>query len=399
MLGRPITLPPMRILHVTVSLDPHRGGPPTVVTRLAPAQALLGHDVHILCHHDPDAAERADRMLAGIPGIDRVRIHQVPRERGPVGRFNAANARAALRTLLPSLDILHLHEIWARIVPAGAAAAREARLPYLVAVHNNLSPPYIHQKGLKKKIGLALGYRAVLERAAAIHVLTSAEAHAVEGMRLGVPLEIIPNGIFREEIEPLPPRGAFRAAHSEIGDDPYILFLSRLHRNKGLDRLADAFAQVVATRPETRLVVAGPDEGARDDFIARVGRLGIQARVHLVGPLYGKDKLAAYADAAVFCLPSRAEGFSMSIIEALATSLPVVISETCNFPEVAGASAGIVVPLETGAITRALLRVLADPAERVAMGARGRELALSRYTWPAIAARSIDAYSRYVRRP
>jgi glycosyltransferase involved in cell wall biosynthesis len=392
--------PPLRILHVTVALDPDRGGPPAVVARLAAAQAALGHQVHVLGHESPGAEERRRRMLAEVPGIERVRIHSAGPQRDPFREFIGAAARREVARLLPGVDILHLHEVWAPIVRVAAAEARRAGVPYVIAPHNSLSPPYIHQKRLKKAVAMRLGYRRMLRGAAAIHVLTRAESHAVEHLGLRTPRAIIPNGIFREEVEPLPPPGTFRAAHPELGHGPYILFLARLHPNKGLGLLAEAFALAVSREPlavDAHLVVAGPDGGARADFESDIVRLGIADRVHLVGPLYGHDKAAAYADAAAFCLPSRLEGFSMSVLEALAAGAPVVISITCNFPEVAEARAGLVVPLDARSLADAIGRILADPAEAKAMGARGRAMVLARYTWPVIAQRSIDLYARCVR--
>jgi hypothetical protein len=66
----------MNILHVVTSLDPAQGGPPAVVTRLAAAQAALGHQVSILAYADPAAAERTTKSVAPIPGFDRVKVHR-----------------------------------------------------------------------------------------------------------------------------------------------------------------------------------------------------------------------------------------------------------------------------------------------------------------------------------
>ena len=73
--------------------------------------------------------------------------------------------------------------------------------------------------------------------------------------------------------------------------------------------------------------MAGPDEGARGEFEQRIAQAKLTHRVHVVGPLYGRDKFEALVDAACFCLPSRQEGFSIAITEALACSVPVVISD------------------------------------------------------------------------
>jgi glycosyltransferase involved in cell wall biosynthesis len=255
-----------------------------------------------------------------------------------------------------------------------------------------LHPEALAQNRLKKLVGLhALGYRRLLAGAAAVHFLNPVERDRAVGLPRPRRSAVIPNGVFAEDYAGLPPPGASGRR------GPYVLFLARVHAQKGVDLLADAFAQVARSRPDVELVVAGPDQGALPDLLARVEKHGIRDRVHVVGPVYGREKQALVRDAAVYCLPSRQEGFSVAITEALATGTPCVVTETCNFPEVATAGCGAVTALDAGAIARGLLDVLRDPAEARAMGARGRALVLERYTWPRIAAEMVALY-REVRR-
>jgi glycosyltransferase involved in cell wall biosynthesis len=175
-----------------------------------------------------------------------------------------------------------------------------------------------------------------------------------------------------------------------------ILFLGRLHHKKGLDLLAAAFKFLHESLPDAHLVVAGPDGGAGAKFAQQVSRFGLSNQVHLVGPLYGKDKYAALRSAACFCLPSRQEGFSVAILEAMACRLPVVISEACHFQEVAEAGAGRVVALDPNEIATALHELLDDRDRGRQMGEAGYQLVRSCYTWPQIAKQCIAAYERVI---
>jgi glycosyltransferase involved in cell wall biosynthesis len=255
----------------------------------------------------------------------------------------------------------------------------------------------MRQKAWKKKLALFLGYRRMLDGAAFIQVLNADEGELMRPLRLRVPGVLVPNGIFLQEIEPFHQPGRFRVSFPAVGQRPFILFLSRLHYKKGLDVLAGAFAKVAAVRPQVDLVVAGPDEGAREAFISSVAEKGLNERVHLVGPLFGSDKINALFDAACFCLPSRQEGFSVAVTEALACGCPVVISEACHFPEVKDVGAGTVLPLDPTAFAKALIGILADPAIAARMGAQGRELVRQRYTWPKAAAMTLEAYAAHGR--
>lgn len=91
------------------------------------------------------------------------------------------------------------------------------------------------------------------------------------------------------------------------------------------------------------------------------------------------------------CLPSRHEAFSVAIIEALAAGCPVVIMQTCHFPEVADAGAGVVVPLDSEPLADELDTVLSNDDYR-ASAANARRL--DHYTWPKIAEKSITAYQQ-----
>ena len=256
-----------------------------------------------------------------------------------------------------------------------------------------LDPWSLSQKRWKKRLALALGWRTVLNRAAALHLLNEDESRLVAGLGLTAPVEIIPIGVPLEEIDQGRP-GAFAARHPALAGHPYVLFVSRLHFKKGLDYLADAFRLVADRHPDARLVVVGPDGGARADFEGRVKAAGLSGRVHVLGPVSTRDKWDALAGAACFCLPSRQEGFSMAILEALAARVPAVISEACHFPEVGEHGAGEVVPLDAAAVAAALDRALSDPDRRREMGAAGRRLVEERYTWARVAETSLDVYQR-----
>lgn len=396
----------MKILHVIHKLDPKEGGPPVVAARLAAAQAALGHSVGILHYADPEARERTAKSLGGIPGFSAVTVHDVAPEGGRIAQIRAGNLHRWLNANLGGQDFLHLHGIWNPILPATAKVAGRLRKPYALVPHGMLDPWCLTGQGfvkaIKKKVALAVTYRGMIDGAAFLHVLNADEGRLLGPLALKPPCVVLPNGVFEGEVSPLPAPGAFRAKHPELGQDRYVLFLSRLHFKKGLDFLADAFASLLPKHPGTRLVIAGPDDGMVAPLTEQVRKLGVQDRVHLVGSLYGQDKLAAFVDSAVFCLPSRQEGFSMAITEALACRRPVVISDQCHFPEVAETGSGAVTALGAGPTAEALDRVLSLPApEAAAMGERGHALVMTRFTWPRIAERTLAAYAEILagRRP
>lgn len=381
----------MRIAHVIPSLDPATGGPPIVAAALAAAQAALGCQTRLVSYRFPHAQQDVQTALHTIPHLSQVTLDYLPpltrRE-----RFLARGARQWLVPLLTQADLIHLHGVWDPIVYAAAVVATRLRIPYVLTPHGMLDPWSLAQKWWKKRAALLLGYRRMLNQATFLHYLNADEQILAASVGLTSQTRVLPNGIFLEEIDPLPPKGEFRASHAWLGDRPMVLFLGRLHYKKGLDYLADAFAMVAQRFEQAQLIVAGPDAGAQGPFETQIKALGIVDRVHLIGPIYGRDKIRALVDCDCFCLSSRQEGFSLAVTEAMACRAPVVISKSCHFPEAQEAGAGTIVDLDPSQIAAAISAVLADPAKARQMGDAGRQLVLNRFTWPTVARQMIDAY-------
>jgi glycosyltransferase involved in cell wall biosynthesis len=383
----------MRIAHVVGSLDPHCGGPPVLVVGLAAEQARQKHQVRIISCASQNGRQRIDALIGSIPGAGLVEYTAIPAP-GPIEQILTTATRQSVRPYLAEIDVVHLHGVWDPILRATAAEAYQERVPYAIAPQGMLDPWSLAQKHFKKAMALRLGYRSMLNRAAFLQLLHRDEKQMLRPLRLTTAVEIVPNGIATAVFMDLPPVGDFRVRYPKIADSPYIMFLGRLHYKKGLDILAAAFAAIATKHPNARLVVAGHDEGARPAFEAQIASVGLQSRVHLIGPISGREKLAALVDAACFCLPSRQEGFSIAVLEAMACARPVVISEECHFPEVAEANAGVVVPLEASAIARALDKILCDPELGNRMGQAGRAMVFDRFTWAAASGMLIAAYER-----
>jgi glycosyltransferase involved in cell wall biosynthesis len=386
----------MRIIHVIHSLDPALGGPPVVATRLAAQQALSGHEVGIVTTLSPRHAERVAALRADLAGFRKVDVFGC--ENRPLRELSGFGPGSALLArLIDQRVFVHLHGVWDPLIATAAGRASRSGGAYGIAPHGMLDPWCLSRKRIKKGIALRLGIKRMLDDAAFMHVLTESEGRQVGGVAGRAPAVVIPNGVDLPEIDG-------KASGPEIWETVpvlrrrrYILFLGRLHYKKGLDLLVSAYRLIAQGWRDVDLVIAGPDFGERAPLESRIRSLSLARRIHLPGPLYGPAKLSALKHAACFCLPSRSEGFSVAIVEALACRVPVVISEQCHFPEAGQAGAGIVVPLEVASLANGLAALLDDPRRRETAGLAGRRLVEGRYTWPAVAASAVDAYQHYGR--
>jgi glycosyltransferase involved in cell wall biosynthesis len=149
-----------------------------------------------------------------------------------------------------------------------------------------------------------------------------------------------------------------------------------------VDLLIEAFAAVAREDSTLQLLLAGPDQlGWQATLQRRAEQLGVGDRLHWLGMVSGDLKWGAFHAAELFCLPSHQENFGIAVAEALACGLPVAIAEPVNISsEVAEAGAGLV-HADTAAGTRAALQqwLAMPPAQRDAMGKRGRALFAERF--------------------
>jgi len=206
----------------------------------------------------------------------------------------------------------------------------------------------------------------MLKNASKVIALNPTEAQ--QYVNIGIPkdkIETIPNGINLSKYRDLPMRGSFRKRFAISNNEKIVLYLGRIHKVKGLDILAEAFASVVAMLQDVKLVIVGPDDGYLEELERLIKVLGIENNVHVVGPVYGLDKLAAYRDADVYVLPSRYETFPMSVLEAVACGTPVILSENCGVAGYFKDRVGLAVKPDSSHLKEALLEILQNRERRM----------------------------------
>lgn len=387
----------VHVAHVIPVMDPATGGPPAVVAALASELPPRGIHPTLICYDGwPGDGSRArvDALLAAQPNPVPPPAYLPPLSRTEV--LTARHARSRLPALLAPARLVHIHGIWDPLCLAAASTASHLGIPYLLSTHGMLEPWAVTGQGplpkLKKQLRWHLGWGHMLQHAAALHDYHPGPL-TVLGHTLPTPVEVIPNGIHPRHPQPAPdaPWQALCQKHPTLAGARVLLSLGRLSAQKGTDLLLAAFAQVRPRHPDAVLLLAGADYG--------LAHLTASDRVIAPGPLYGHEKAAALAHACGFVLPSRHEGFSVAVLEAMAAGLPCVLSDACHFPEAAAAHAAEIVPAgNVSALADAIDRLLSRP-DAPAMGARGRELVLSKYTWPDIARRYADLYRRLAAAP
>jgi glycosyltransferase involved in cell wall biosynthesis len=165
---------------------------------------------------------------------------------------------------------------------------------------------------------------------------------------------------------------------------PYVLYVGTIQPRKNLERLVEAFARALslgeAHFPGLRLVLAGQQGWLAEGTLRRVAALGLADRVILPGYVADQDLPALLSAAEVFAFPSLYEGFGFPVLEAQACGTAILASNTSSLPEVAGAGALLVDPLDGDALAHGLVQLLTDDNLRGQLVAAGFAN-LRRFSW------------------
>ncbi|HBB86431.1 MAG TPA: hypothetical protein DC047_02315 [Blastocatellia bacterium] len=377
----------MKILHVIPRLSVRCGGPVTAVIGMTSALQRAGHEVRLFA---------TDNWADGIADKLECETKVFHARYGP-WQWAPALGRA-LKREVANADIVNLHTLWSYPGNVAARACRAAKVPYIVRPCGMLDQWSLGQKTFKKRIYSTLFERKNINSAAALWFTSEGERDGAQKFDYSCADAVVPLGLAPEAYSDLPVAGTFRNSHPQLIGKRLILFLGRITPKKRTDLLVKAFAEISADFPDVSLVIAGPDEGTYLSEVQQLAtNLGIGGRTVFTGALRGREVQAALVDTDVFVLPSLHENFGVSVIEAMACGVPIILSNLVNLAGlIREESAGLSIAPDQNSLVAALRRILSDPEAAREMGMNGRKLALDRFTWDGILPAVIDLYTRAI---
>jgi len=371
----------LRVLHVTMSLDPVTGGGTVERTvQLSRALVKAGQRCTILTT-DAGFSKNQPRSVEGVNVVAMPCLSDRFFVPFPWGR--------QIREAVSEADVIHLVNHWTMINVLTCREARRQRKPYVVCPCGAL--PIVGRSALVKRVFNRLAGKRMILRAQAQIAITADEAlhfaaYGVDPRRVIV----IPNGV--DERDFIDDRSdEFRRKYA-LGSSPIVAFMGRLNRIKGPDLLLEAFANLKERCPRHQLVFMGPDSGSLAELRERAVQRGVAERVHFLGYVGGADKSRAYHAADVLVIPSRQEAMSIVVLEAGAAGTPVIMTDQCGFPGLDEIGAGRTVAADVTGIQQALIELLAPDAPLVDMGQRLKRFIKDRYTWDAAAAQYLSMF-------
>jgi glycosyltransferase involved in cell wall biosynthesis len=400
---------PLKVLHVIPSVGVVRGGPSQAVLEMVQALRQMGIDAEIACTND-NGAELLDVPLHCRSEFAGVPVWFFPRFSPPVGAIREFAFSRSLTTWLwqhmADYDVVHIHAIFSYASTVAMAIARRQHIPYIVRPLGQLCTWSLQQRARKKQWYLRLIERANLDHSQALHLTSDQEYQEVAQLHLRPRSVIVPHGLV---LPPVVPQASDRLRqHLGLpGDEPIVVFLSRLHPKKGLDVLIPALGQLSggAACPEDNrrftFVLAGTGDA---DYEAEVTQLlqrhGLSARTHRVGFVQGAAKDLLLQGADLFALTSHSENFGIAVLEALAAGLPVVVTPGVALaPLVVAQRLGYGPELTVEAVAQAVEQALGDRARLRDMGDRARQIVATQYSWKRVAEQLVTLYTDVAAQP
>lgn len=361
---------PIRVLHCIPAVWSASGGPTRAVVEMCRAVSDVDPQIVVDIATTDYGVDSAwlTHLQSRLPSRSRLLVF---RQSGWLDKGWSIRMAKWLWTAVKSYDVVHTHALFSSNSSACAWIARHRRVPYVMRPLGTLSPyTFSARKRFLKRLYFGMIERRLLNDAFAVHFTADLEERKASrhGLRA------------RPVVIPIPYNGAH--VPPQARDDATVLFLSRIHPVKGLLVLLRAFAQVLAHKSNAKLIIAGAGSKPFEDQVRReVVVLGLSDAVEFLGFVDGEAKSALLSRATIFALPSFQENFGMAIVEALASSIPVVITREVDlWPDVSEFGSGIVIQNDVAELTAALLRLLADPSLRDEMGRNGVRQVRERYS-------------------
>jgi glycosyltransferase involved in cell wall biosynthesis len=384
------------------------GGPVISVSSLAETLVKKGHKVFV-CTTNTNLNEKLNVTPNISHEINGVKVWYfdysnyiqtlfpyIPYLSKSVGFLYAPAMKKHLLRTMGFIDVVHTQLPFAYPTYVAANIANKLSIPYFYSQRGVLNQKRLKYRSFKKKLYLYAIENKILNGAKSLVALNQQEMESYRILGLNNPCHIIPNGINVDNYWQHH-RGITQKKLNIPDSAKVILFLGRLHWIKNLDCLLDAFIEISKKEKQVCLIIAGPDEsGISNSLMTKARENGIANRVFFPGTVIGDEKKDLLARADIFCLPSVEEGFSMAILESLASQTPVVISHGCHFDEVEKSQSGLVSYNEPLILSRAIEGILSNADKLSQMGENGFRLVKQKYTWDLIADKHIEMYKTYL---
>ena len=372
----------MKVTFLTSSNSRSSGGLFYTIQSLT--QELLRNDINVSLLSYDDQYSTIDRLCYGnVPLLSYHRSNFLFLKTLGYSR----DIHRILRNERP--QIIHQQGIW--MYHSYASLLYKKNDPSVIKIiqpHGMLDPWAIHNSYWKKQIVGYLYEFENLKTANCIHALCESEYESIRNLGMKNPVAIIPNGIY------VP----INSIYSRVNKKKILLYIGRIHPKKGLRELLLALKILKENNSSFfqswKIRIAGWSQNGHIEELKKiVSDFKLDNYIDFIGPIFGENKEKELCSANAFVLPSFSEGLPMSVLEAWAHKLPVIMTKFCNIPEGFSTKSAIYIEPTSQSIADSLEQLAKmNLSDLEIMGNNGYNLVNSRFSWDRKTKQTIDLY-------
>jgi len=390
----------MKVLHVIPSYEPAWafGGTVTATSNLCRALAKKGIDVTVYTTNADGKGGHLYMPLNQPVVLGGVKVWYFNCDLFPKKAFYSKGLAKKLGETIRNFDLVHMSAIWQWIGVDVHRISKKQGIPYIVTPHSSLMRFAFQSVGSQYRKYLYWRFfgRKTVKNADAIHFLCEGEREESECYSGNTPSFIVPNGIYLFKQQYDENRRNILRQKLNIPNEAFvILFLGRIHPKKKIELIIKTLPHILEWRKDTFFIIAGPVEDPTyyENLKKKSQAVKVVQNIIWHGPVANQEIYDYYALADIMVLPSIVEGISMAIIEALATGLPVFVSNrVANYKEIEKDNAGIVVDPYYESVKESLMQVCKRPERVKQLSQNARRSAENRYEINKVVSLMIKAY-------
>lgn len=359
----------MKILHIIPSISSESGGPPRSTRATIQALNDYSTEAHntILTTDLGLTHEWKNEYIESLGGNSQVIACK------QYGKHTTNISFELFRWLYTNVTKFDLVVIRAMLHPISTISSyivNSKNVPYVITPHGTLSNyTFEHKNTVVKRIYFRLFERRSVNGSKYVQATTRSEKEQIEDLNISTQVKKIPHPYLDNSVY-----------QRDNVDQSRILYMSRLHPSKGLDRLLPVLKRLKDKGFNFSFRIAGTGDGNYENKLRnQVHELGLGEIVNFLGFLEGEKKKLELERAGLFVLPSYKENFGIAVVEAMNTGIPVVISKEVDiYPEVNKYNAGFVFKNEEE-LEDAISKLLESPDLAKTMGEKGKRLVDEEY--------------------
>ncbi len=388
----------MKIIVLASDISLESGGLRSGTLNLCKALMAKGHDVTLLST-TPSMNKQLITDNSLDTTIDGVKTRLFYYQFKLMSNIFSCGLLRFLAHEVPKTDLIVIQSLYQCSSTFAAYIARVNSIPYVLRPHGTLDPfLFFRRRIFFKRLYVMLFEKRNFLFASAIQYSTLSEATMTASIISNTAQSIIiKEGVDLEVFNRISSI-SFRNLYPQLKGKEVMLFLGRLHQKKGIEIALKAFEKVARINKNLYFVIVGPGETSYVNMVKEfINRLAYSDRVLILGPVNSDIKIAALKESDLFILPSYGENFGISVVEALASGLPIIITKRVGIAEDLSDVLGVIVTeCDVEEVASAIIKIISSPELRNHIKFKGPEIAQLLYSIDSMGNQMDMAYKKLV---